>query len=134
VVKNSERHKQTRLLPTIIIYWSYYEVPMFLLQIIFAAQFEHWFNTAATVVAVVAHFAINIYSVKTIMPAKILDQERTKQLKGAAIDLRPELDHVFKHWAKDFLPFLSTLRKASLFYNHKLLRLLSSSYLGKPQY
>ena len=73
VLKKSPRHKQTRIVPTIIVYWSYYELPMFLIQIAFAAQFEHWFNTVATLVAVVMHFAINCYSVKTIMPAKILD-------------------------------------------------------------
>ena len=48
--------------------------------------------------------------------------------------MNPEVDQIFKHWAKDFIPFLSTLRRASLLYNHKLLRLLSSGYLGKPQY
>ena len=73
VIKNSERHKQTRLIPTIIIYWSYFELPMYLLQVAFAAQFEHWFNTAATFVAVIMHFFINCYSVKAIMPAKILN-------------------------------------------------------------
>ena len=37
VVKNKKEHENTRLIPTIIVYWSYYEVPLFMLQIAFAA-------------------------------------------------------------------------------------------------
>ena len=37
VVKKKKEHENTRLIPTIIVYWSYYEVPLFMLQIAFAA-------------------------------------------------------------------------------------------------
>ena len=74
VVKKKKEHENTRLLPTIIVYWSYFEVPMFMLQIAFAAQFEHWMNTSATFIALIFHFIINCYAVKNVMPEKILEE------------------------------------------------------------
>jgi hypothetical protein len=99
---------------------------MFMLQIAFAAQFEHWMNTAATFVALIFHFIINCYAVRNVMPEKIL--EDSQEINGTASDMQPGIDPVFKHWALDYRPFLRKLRRGALWYNHKILRLLSSSY------
>lgn len=89
-------------------------------------------NTAATFVALIFHFITNCYAVRNVMPAQIL--EGTSDLNATPGDMQPGVDPVFKHWALDYRPFLSKLRRGALWYNHKLLRLLSSSYGNQPHY
>jgi hypothetical protein len=61
------------------------------------------------------------------MPAQILE-DSSQKINATASDMQPGIDPVFKHWALDYRPYLHKLRRAALWYNHKLLRLLSSSY------
>ena len=81
-------------------------------------------NTSATFVALIFHFFTNCYAVKTVMPTQIL--EGTKELNATPGDMQPGVDPVFKHWASDYRPYLTKLRRGALWYNHKLLRMLSS--------
>ena len=89
-------------------------------------------NTAATFIALIFHFITNCYAVKSIMPEQIL--EDSDQINATAGDMQPGVDPVFKHWALDYRPFLTKLRRGALWYNHKILRLLSSSYRNQAHY
>lgn len=90
-VKCSERGKDhprpTKLIPCIIILWSMFELPLFLLQAAFAAWYEHWFNTAMTMLAILLHFPVNYYSVKKILPQRLMKVLKSENEKKIAVAL-----------------------------------------------
>ena len=107
-----------------------------------AADFGHQLNIIFTVLAIGCHFPVNYYAVKSVLPAKLIQDLTThekspklrKQASNAAGDHESTLDQTFKHWAIDHRKFIVTLRRFALFYNHKLLRCLTCNFNGRPQF
>ena len=109
-----------------------------------AADFGHHLNHFFTVLAIVCHFPVNYYAVKSVLPAKLIQDlitnekssklRKQKQASNAAGDHESTLDQTFKHWAIDHRTLIVTLRRLALFYNHKVLRCLTCNFNGRPQF
>jgi len=71
-VKCGKKKSQTKLIPCIIVLWSFFEIPLFAAQIYLALDFGHQFNIIFTALAIALHFPVNYYAVKSILPARLI--------------------------------------------------------------
>jgi hypothetical protein len=78
-VKCGKKKSQTKLIPSIIVLWSFFELPIFIAQVYLAADFGHQLNIIFTVLAIGCHFPVNYYAVKSVLPAKLIQDLTTHE-------------------------------------------------------
>jgi hypothetical protein len=128
-----QRDPQTKMVPTILAFWSLVELPLFVAQAFYAAQIQHWVTLGLTGLAIVFHMGLNCYAAKLLVPESLFAHDDALSHSEIAKN-EQSLDFAFKHWALEHGRTLKSLRCIGLYYNHKVLRLLQSNFLGKQKY
>lgn len=121
----------TRIAPTLIAYLSLVELPLFVAQAFYAAQIGHEVTLILTILGIVLHFPVNWRAANSIVPEYLFQHDDTLGHSQITKD-EQGLDLAYKHWANEHRRFLKCLRNVALYYNHKILRLITSDFRGKP--
>eukprot|EP00347_Sterkiella_histriomuscorum_P020795 403336432 len=116
VLKVKNKLHETNLIQTTICIWAAFEPFLYLIQFVLACAYEHLAVLLITLFAILFYYPLNFYIVKIVIKRRFAK------------------DSVINHWISEYPNPHKYIMNLSLYHNQKLLRLLTCSFYGMPQY